>query len=163
MTRGAFVRAAAALSAFSLAPVSAKEPAMDPASPLFALLAERVRVHRVDVYYVSPLILTRTPIKPDALETFPEVAVHHVTGHALAELFDRLAAAQVAPTTEFVEYRWKLVFVDARDERVGALYLSAIAPFGMTDGDRPVRFVGGAFTSWLKATYAEVGAPASQG
>jgi hypothetical protein len=163
MTRAAFAGASASLFAFLFAPVYAKESAMNPSSPLHAILAERAHVHRVDVYYVSPLIVTRTPIKPDALETFPEVAVHHLTGHALEELFERLAAAHVAPTTELVEYRWKLVFIDGRDERLGALYLSAIAPFGMTGNDHPVRFVGGEFTTWLKATYAEVGAPAPQG
>ena len=116
----------------------------------------RERTHAVEVFSIAADITTRTPIKPERIETFSEVEKHHIADAAhLDALFAALAASKLLPATQPVEYRWKVVAYDAKGERIAEIYASAINPFGMYGDQTFFKFSNDAFTNWLTAHVAK--------
>jgi hypothetical protein len=147
--------AAAAARTFPALSAPAKEHSMSSLADLQHPTALRKRTHAVEVFSIAADITTRTPIKPERIETFSEVEKHHIADAAhLDELFAALAASKPQPATQPVEYRWKVVAYDAKGERIAEIYASAINPFGMYGG-LFFKFGNDAFTNWLTAHVAK--------
>ena len=128
---------------------------MNQPGPAHALLATRAEVRAVTVYHLATTVTTRTTVLPTKLETFPGVEVHHVTDpKGIDDIYAHVADAHPAAGAQFAEYRWKLVFSDATEHRVGELYVSAIAPVGMLGDERALRFSSDALPQWLMHEFA---------
>ncbi|GAB4351230.1 MAG: hypothetical protein Kow0099_35230 [Candidatus Abyssubacteria bacterium] len=111
---------------------------------------------RVEIVQIPPEVLTRTRITPEMLETqfHYKLTIRDMRGGAYREeLAKTLKSTAVQPQSEMVDIRWGIVFYDANDMRVGAVYLSKWGKNGAV-GETPVSFKGKLF-KWLDRNFSE--------
>jgi len=164
MNRLAFLATAGAVSAVFAGPVRSASSAPKKEHHHLNSLADiqkpealRARTHAMDVFAISQMIATRTPIAPEKLETYPDVVKHHVSDeHKIAEIYAALHEAKPVASKQGFEYRWKVVALDAGGERIAEIYASAITHHGMTGDGTRFEFSNGRFTDYLQEHFTVV-------
>jgi hypothetical protein len=148
-----FLATFATLAASALAAGRIRGTTMTASSSVESAIAKASNATKLTVYHIDAYTTTRTAIRPDQIETYPDVAVHATADSArIASALRALRASDPAATAETREYRWKLVFED-RTGRLLDVYASSFQSYGRID-DTAVAFANDDFVVWLRETYA---------
>ncbi len=119
------------------------------------MLARR-EIGRVEILNVPRRILTYASITPEGLEEIfhYKLTIHDMSGGLYRkELAEILKSTKVQPNSNMGDIRWGLIFYDASERRVGAIYLDGFGDRGAVD-DVPVAFKGKLY-KWLNRNFTK--------
>jgi hypothetical protein len=111
-------------------------------------------IEAVEILRIPAHVLTRTAITPEMIEKqfHYKLTIRHI-GAYRKELAAALKSTKVELEPGMPDIRWGMIFYDAQDRRMGAVYFDKKGRYGAV-GDIPVSFKGELF-KWLNRSFSE--------
>lgn len=109
----------------------------------------------VEILQIPPEVETPWAVSPDMLEKqfqYKLIIRNIRVGAGRDKLLEAMKSVSVVPQSRMPDIRWGLIFYDASEKRVGAVYLNQFGDSGVV-GDIPVSFKGKLF-KWLDGNFS---------